>query len=314
MKIKHIITSCLLGIGVLSSLQAQERDCDIHFMAILPPQDASMSETVSEQLFNRLCSAISSADVYADEDYARFFVSARMTPLFKETIPGPPANTAVTLSVNLYVGDIAGQKIFMTQNLELRGVGRSEERACINALRGLKPGNAKVRRLVEEGKKKVIDYYNKNFDNIVAKAKQCAAMKQNAEALFYITSIPECCNRYDEASRLALSYYKLYIDNNCRDLAMKARNAWMQSPDAKGAAEVAFYLNQIDPDAECYDEAESLYKEVKGKMKDDWEFEIRQKYNDAVDIEKSKIEAASAVGVAYGNGQKEKTTNLMWLK
>ena len=49
-------------------------------------------------------------------------------------------------------------------------------------------------------------------------------------------------------------------------------------------------------------------------MKDDWEFEIRQKYNDAVDIEKSKIEAARAVGVAYGNGQKEKTTNLMWLK
>ena len=31
-------------------------------------------------------------------------------------------------------------------------------------------------------------------------------------------------------------------------------------------------------------------------------------------FEKSKIEAARAVGVAYGNGQKEKTTNLMWLK
>lgn len=305
---------CLFGMGLSPAVQAQERDCDVHFMVILPTQDESMPAAVSEQLFNRLCSAISGTDVYADADYARFFVSARMTPLFKETIPGPPQNTAVTLSVNLYVGDVAGQKVFATENLELRGVGGSEDRAYINALRGLKAGNAKVKSLVKEGKAKAIDYYDRNFDQIVAKAKQCAAMKRNAEALFHIASVPECCNRYEEARKLTLDYYKLYIDNSGRDLVMKARNAWMQSPDAKGAAEVAFYLNQIDPDAECYGDAEALYREVKAKMKDDWEFEIRQKYNDAVDMEKSKIEAARAVGVAYGNGQKEQTTNLMWLK
>ena len=62
MKIRYILAGYLLSMSALLPLQAQEKDCDIHFMAILP-QDTSISETVSEQLFNRLCNAISDADV-----------------------------------------------------------------------------------------------------------------------------------------------------------------------------------------------------------------------------------------------------------
>ena len=73
-------------------------------------------------------------------------------------------------------------------------------------------------------------------------------------------------------------------------------------------------LAKIDPDASCYADANKLMKEIKEQTRSDIDFEMRQKYNDEVKLEHERIETARAVGVAYGNGQKPTTTNLMWLK
>ena len=73
-------------------------------------------------------------------------------------------------------------------------------------------------------------------------------------------------------------------------------------------------LAQIDPDAACYAEAKALMKEVKAQVRSDIDLEMREKYYDQIQLEKSRIEAARAVGVAYGNHQKPTTTSLMWLR
>ena len=315
MKTLQTIISCLTIAFTTTSISAQEAKCDLHLMAIvLPEQGKAMPGNASELLENKLCAAISNEDVHANTDYAHFFVAAKVNTLSKEILPGPPENTAVLLSVTLQVGDLIGEKVFASQSFELKGVGNSEERAYTNAFRYLKADNPKIKTLVSEGKTKIIDYFNRNFQNIVNKAQQCADMKQYEQALYYISAVPECCNRYPEASKLTLTLYKKFIDENCRVLVNQARSIWMKSPDADGANEIATILTQIDPDAACYGEAMAIYKEVKEKIKDDWNFEMRQKYNDAISIERDKIEAARAVGVAYGNGQKEQTTNLMWLR
>ena len=57
-----------------------------------------------------------------------------------------------------------------------------------------------------------------------------------------------------------------------------------------------------------------LYKDIKAKMKDDWNFEMREKYKDDIALRKQAIEAARAVGVAFGEGQQPQTTNLMWMR
>lgn len=74
------------------------------------------------------------------------------------------------------------------------------------------------------------------------------------------------------------------------------------------------YLAGIDPSSSAYSGAQALVKEMGKTVKSDRDFELRDKYHDKVALEKSRIEAARAVGVAFGNGQKPTTTNLMWLK
>lgn len=289
-------------------------DCDIHLVALSHQNNKTLSEGTEQMLLSRLCQAISVSDVYADEDYSQFFVAAKVLPLYKNTMAGSPERTVVSLELTCYIGDLEGKKVFSTQTLELKGVGTSEQRAYINAMRTLNAKNTKIAEFVKKGKKEIIDYYNRNFDNIVAQAKQKALQKEDEAALMFVGSIPVCCNRYDEASRLLLDFYQKYIDNEGKRLLIEAQTAWMAQPDGDGAVIVAQCLGLMDPDCSSWKEAMKLYDEVKSKIKDDWNFEMRQKYTDAISIEKQKIDAARQVGVAYGNGQKEQTTNLMWLK
>ena len=60
-------------------------------------------------------------------------------------------------------------------------------------------------------------------------------------------------------------------------------------------------------------EAKALYNEIKQKVTSDWDFENREKYKDEAGLKKQRIEAARAIGVAFGNGQQPVTTNITWL-
>ena len=51
-------------------------------------------------------------------------------------------------------------------------------------------------------------------------------MHEYDAALYYVTSIPECCVGYEEASKLIDTYYTQYVNYNCQLI--------MQSPDPNG--------------------------------------------------------------------------------
>ena len=57
----------------------------------------------------------------------------------------------------------------------------------------------------------------------------------------------------------------------------------------------------------------ALYNEIKAKVLEDWQFEMKQ-YQDGVDIQKLQIEAARQIGIAYGNNQPNQTTNIEFLR
>lgn len=307
----------ILFLFVLMGLVATRfhaQNCEIHLMAIDAGQNGDTPASANEYLFNKLCMAVNGDGISASGNYAQFFVAARALPLYEQVVAGAPAKTALTLSLNLYVGDYLGEKVFERTSFEIRGVGESRERAFLNAYRSLNANNAKIAGFLESGKKRILNYYDAEYGNIIKEAKRASQLRNYERALFLLTAVPVCCRGYEEVSAEVVKTYHEFINYNCDRLLMEARNAWAVNPDQNGAAEVAEILNQLEPGAACYDEAMKLYKEVKDKVKDDWNFEVRQKYNDEVAMRKQIIEAARAVGVAFGKGQQPVTTNLMWLK
>lgn len=298
---------------VLVGLKCYSQDCDIRLMAI-NVEDEKAPAAANEYLYNRLCSAVNGEGIAASGNYAQFFIAAKALPTYEQVVPGAPAKTALILSLDLFVGDYFGEKVFDRISLEIRGAGESHERAFLNAYRSLNGKNKQISDFLIRAKERIVNYYDSEYANIIKESERLAQLRDYPRALFLLSSVPICCKGYDAVSKELVKVYKEYINYSCDKLLIKARNAWASSPDVHGAELAGEILNQIEPDAECYGEGEKLYKEIKEKVKVDWNFEMRQKYSDAVDIQKQIIDAAKAVGVAYGKGQQAKTTNIMWLR
>lgn len=93
-----------------------------------------------------------------------------------------------------------------------------------------------------------------------------------------------------------------------------AKSAWAAGQDSVAASEAMNYLIQIDPESSAYSAAEGLIKEISSSIKSDREFELRQKHNDEVTLQKALIEGSRDVGVAYGKGQQPITTHVNWIR
>lgn len=80
----------------------------------------------------------------------------------------------------------------------------------------------------------------------------------------------------------------------------------------EGAALAGAYLASIDPSSSYRDEALALAEQIRKRIGDDWEF-AKEQQRDAVALEKARIEAIRAIGVAYGENQKALTVRENWM-
>lgn len=247
-------------------------------------------------------------------DYmGQFILTVTTTPLDKDVIPGPPAKIAEKMEMNLYIVDAYAKTIFSSTSLTVKGLGETENKCYLNAISHMPLQSPQMTKFIEEGKAKIIEYYDHEGEALLKRAAYLAGQKNYEEALFIVSLIPQQSKHYDAALAAGLDIYQQHIDNQCNINLAAARVAWAAEQNTRGAYAAGEYLANILPDAKCYGEAMELYKEIKGKVLDDWKFEMK-KYQDGVDIEKLRIDAARQVGVAYGTHQPAQTTSIEFLR
>lgn len=247
-------------------------------------------------------------------DYTgQFLLTVTTTPLDKDIIAGPPSKIAEKMEMNLYIIDAYAKTIFSTTSFSVRGLGETENKCYLNAISRMPLQSPAIAQFIQEGKEKIIGYYDHEGEALIKKAQFLAKQKKYDEALFWVTLIPQQSKHYDAALAAELEIYQQYLDNECNINLAAARQAWAAQQNAEGAALAGEFLAKILPDAGCYGDAMNLYKEIKGKVLDDWKFEMK-KYQDGVDLEKQRIEASRAIGVAYGNHQPSKEVNIEFLR
>ena len=284
----------------------------IALAAFVPQQIEKMPEGARTMLTNKLNQIVTQNGLGAGSFNSRFIITANIVVLTKDLLETAPPMTALTLEVTLYIGDgISGTK-FASNAISVKGVGTNENKAYIEALKGIKPNEASIQAFVNSGKSKIIEYYNYRCDVIIKEAQTLESQNKYEEAISTLTAVPEICKDcFDKCMSAVGPIYKKYMDRQCRIKLSEARNAWAASQNSAGANEVAAVLSTIDPDAACYKDATGLSKEVAKKIleleKRDWNFKM--KVNDQnVSLEKQRIGAYRDVGVAYGNGQPKSIT------
>ena len=243
----------------------------------------------------------------------QFVLTVTTTPLDKDVIAGPPMKIAEKMELNLYIVDTQAQTIFSSTSVTVRGLGETETKCYLNAISHMPMQSPQLAKFIEEGKNKIIEYYDHEGEQLIKKAQFLAQQKKYDEALYWVSLIPQQSKHYDAALAAGQDIYQKYLNNECNINLAYARQAWAAEQNSSGAYAAGEYLANILPDAACYDEAMELDREIKGKVLDDWKFEMK-KYQDGVDLESQRIDAMRQVGVAYGNHQPTQTTNIEFLR
>ena len=311
---KYMITALLcLGTCLCGMAQAEKNASSTLALKLLIedlPED--FPEAAKMRLHSKVSGLMTQNGILSSDWLNRFFITVSAVPLTKDIVPGTPVRIAQNMEFTFYIADYVSQTVFSSLAVEAKGIGTSDTKCYLEAVSHIRVNTQRFKEFVDNGKAKIIDYYDQNADRLIAQAQSQAKRKEYEAALFQLIDVPMDCKSYDRYLQAADDIYQQYIDYECEINLAQARTQWMSAQNAEGAALAAEYLARIMPDAQCYDAATGLYNEIKGKVLDDWHFEMK-KYQDGVDLESQRIAAMREVGVAFGEGQQPSTTNLSWL-
>ena len=296
----------------LTSLIAFSQKCDVALQVIVSPSSNGVSyPLVDSFLFNRLHSLIADSNGRGALASDQFAIVSSYDVLDKQIVSGSPTKIVYSLSLSLYIVDLRENEVFSSFNAELKGVGNDETKALINSFKSVNLGNVRIKDFIAEGKGKIITYYDKNYHKIIAKAKADASMKNFDAAIYRLLNIPECSEGYEVALEVLPAIYQQFVNQHGNENLAQARAAWYASPNRDGASIAGLLLSEIYPDAECYNEAMSLFLDIKKQMGEEWKFMMKQ-YDDALEMERLRMQIMKEVAMSYANNLPDETINVFW--
>ncbi|MDG1724814.1 MAG: hypothetical protein P8I11_03910 [Bacteroidia bacterium] len=237
----------------------------------------------------------------------RFIITANVQIVSKDITPTAPPMHAYGLEVTFFVGDGIEGKLFASTSMNLKGVGTTPTKAYKMALKNIRTSDARFKGLIEDGKTKIIEYYNSQCDILLKEADMLASQNEFDLAIKKLIEVPEVCKDcYDKAMTAVGPVYQKQIDRECKTLLGKAKSSWSEGQDANAAQNASSYLGKIDPNAGCFNEAQtftqSMAKRIKELDQREWDFKLKQQ-QDEVDVKKATIRAARDIGVAAAKNQ-----------
>ena len=325
----------LIALFVVITAKAQNRLDDsesICIHAVVPPRELLPHE--SAKLLETKLSEIITRNGIADKEYVvRFVLTAKVNVISKDIVVGPPSRISQKLDIVLMLGDIVEDKIYSMLSIPALGIGQNEEKAFISAFKNINPKNKDISDFLNEGKAKILDFYQTHCEDIISDAREQASLQHYEDALLMLTSVPDICTDcLNEASQLAQEIFVQMIDAHGEELLYEARNIWAKSQDRKGAAEATKRLAQINFAASCQSKAENLLEEITAKMneidrrewqhemevyrdemereKRDWEQHVRE-YEDQVKTQRMYLKACRDVAIKYVENQPKTITRVV---
>jgi hypothetical protein len=266
-------TSTATGFKSLNEITDAEL---IPIAVVIPPQADFDFPSIADLLENKISFIVTQNGMTDKTPCPRFMIFPQISIIEKEYTTTAPVKTVLVLQMNLYVADYIDNKKFSSISLKLKGIGNSDEKAYLNALKSVK-NSEKIQGFIQEGKLRIIDYYNANCNKLITSANQKAAHKDYSEAFEILYSIPMFSDCYNDAHASILSTYTQYYENQCQTDLLQAKKYWGML-DIENAL---YHLSYIYPDNDCSADAEIVYEQIKLKTA-----ELEAKYN----TEKEELE------------------------
>jgi hypothetical protein len=309
---KSIILSILIVINYNIYAQNTAGKSDdaarITLATFVPQQIDQMPEAARSILANKLSQIVTQNGLGGKASNERFIITANINVISKDLTATAPPMQAYVLDITLYIGDgIDGTK-FASVSTQVKGVGESETKAYISALKNLKTNDPNYQSFIETGKTKIVEYYNSKCDFIIKEAQTLASQNKFEEAIFKLTGVPEVCKGcYDKCMDAIAPIYKQQIDRDCKLKLAEATNLWSANQTVEAGNQAGEILSTIEPSAACFGEVKTLSNKIATRVKEldtrEWNYKLKEQAQ-----ESERIKAYRDIGVAYGNGQPKTVT------
>lgn len=282
------------------------------------PAEENLSEQATIALRNKLQQIATVGGMTGEGFDNRFIITAHLQVLEKSETMTTPNKTAVKLCATIYIGDGIDGTLYSSYSKEVKGIGESESHAYMSAIRKLPVRDPNLQQAVEQGKQRIIQYYEQIAPNIISTAKSAAAGGNYDEAISMLFSIPMANVNFSTAQSLIAEYAATALDKTNQLVLNNARAAWSTSADEAGAAKAAEILKELNnPSPQILAQAKALSNEMAQRMKAvsdrEWQLVVQQEQNShkqemaRINSERQQnvaaINAAASVARAYYNSK-----------
>ena len=291
---KRKVLSFLFAIGALCFVSAQEITVGI----ALPTSDNLMDAATSKSVVSKL-QAILTKNGVADSG-SDFVLVPSMQIDEDDIIESGMVNLyKVAGSLNVALTQMSTGKTFGSVSIPIRGTGkRNKATAMKSAASSINVSGPEISKFIEQSKKNIIDYYEKNHATILGKARTATASGDYDQALAILGSFPDGMPRQSEINAEIEKTYKLYLKHNCEQIILQARGALAK----KDYNYVNSLLSEIDPNSSCYSEALSITKTINSEVRQaeaQQRADMQRREQRQYDLAKTRINAARDVAKAY---------------
>lgn len=238
----------------------------------------------------------------SDNEQSPFILTANAIEQRKETTSTVPPHIAVDLSITFYVGNGEDGTLFGSCNEEVKGIGNNLDQAYAAAFKKININNSELAATIEEGKKRIISYYENTSSDLISKAKSMASSGDYEKAYAILLQIPAICSQYSQAQELLVSLVQQESEQSNSTILTSARAAWSASPNEYGASEATALLSKmtnVSPKLQA--ETTSLMKEISTRLQKEKDNEMAaqiQRETNQHELEMEALRSATKVAVA----------------
>lgn len=345
---KRILIFLMLGLCMSFSYGQNDYSAadDADRISITPyiAENLNFNSEVKSQLMNKI-NRMLTENGSAGIQNGRFILTANIDVVSEDIVTTITTLYQYELRVNFYVGDGIDGILFSSASQKVKGLGETKADAYIKALKSVKPGNTAFRTMVEQGKQRILEYYNAQCDFIIREAKTYASNQEYEAAISKLVSVPVVCSDcYTRCMDEAKIVFQAKIDKEGESLYAQASAAWSASQNQDGAMQAGRLVGEINPESKAFEKGTALIAAIEKYFKDldqrEWDFFIQQhqeewdfilkQQQDAVDLENAKLQADMEktkiqaevdkaeiaamrdIGVAYSTNQQPVTYNIAW--
>lgn len=261
---KRLFLLVVLLVGVACASAQEKAKVNMLCIASVIPDQQGNIDTKTLQLLETRMEATTAANGFSTTQNGSFVMYPIINVLKCDKIEGGLRNYMnMEVEVTLFVCQQSTRAQYGSLALTLKGQGLTYNEAMRDAFQKITPSDGQITSWLDGCKKKIVQYFETNCDQMIASALQLSNEERYDEAFGLLETFPATVAGYNKIVDAEFEIYNECCRNQCSLLIAQAESA-IAVQNYIGAAQI---LADISMDSPCSREATALRRTIDEEIK-----------------------------------------------